>query len=70
MPEVEHFDISPAEGEYQRCALTPRPGVDLRPLVYEQVRLRSWPLRELSCRRHSLEDIFVHVTRPDAEEEV
>jgi hypothetical protein len=43
----------------------------LRPLVYEQARLRGWPLRELSRSLHSLEDIFVHVTRSrrDAEEE-
>jgi ABC-2 type transport system ATP-binding protein len=71
MPEVEHYDIAPAEGSYQRCALTPRGAFDLRPLVYEQARLRSWPLRELSRSRHSLEDIFVHVTRSrrDVEEE-
>jgi ABC-2 type transport system ATP-binding protein len=69
MAEVEYFDVAPAEGEYQRCALTPRVGVDLRPLVFEQVRLRGWPLRELSRTQHSLEDIFVHVTRPGREEE-
>ena len=71
MPEVEHYDIAPAEGSYQRCALTPRGTFDLRPLVYEQARLRGWPLRELSRSLHSLEDIFVHVTRSrrDAEEE-
>jgi ABC-2 type transport system ATP-binding protein len=71
MAEVEHYDIAPAEGAYQRCALTPRGTFDLRPLVYEQARLRGWPLRELSRSQHSLEDIFVHVTRSrrDAEEE-
>jgi ABC-2 type transport system ATP-binding protein len=69
MAEVEYFDIAPAEGEYFRCALTPRVGVDLRPLVFEQVRLRGWALRELSRTQHSLEDIFVHVTRPGREEE-
>ena len=30
LPEVGSFDISPAEGEYFRCALTPRDGIDLR----------------------------------------
>jgi len=69
MAEVEYYDIAPAEGAYQRCALTPRVGVDLRPLVFEQVRLRGWALRELSRTQHSLEDIFVHVTRPGREEE-
>jgi ABC-2 type transport system ATP-binding protein len=68
MPEIEYFDIAPSEGEYLRCALTPRPGLDLRPLVFEQVRIRGWNLRELSRARHSLEDIFVHITRNDREE--
>src|SRR5438128_10241973 len=69
MGEVEYFDIAPSEGEYHRCALTPRAGLDLRPLVFEQVRARGWALRELSRAQHSLEDIFVHITRPDREEE-
>jgi ABC-2 type transport system ATP-binding protein len=67
--EIEHFDIAPSEGEYLRCALTPRAGLDLRPLVFEQVRARGWALRELSRAQHSLEDIFVHITRPEGEEE-
>ena len=29
--EIEYFDLSPAEGEFLRCALTPRDGIDLRP---------------------------------------
>jgi len=69
MGEIEYFDIAPSEGEYHRCALTPRAGLDLRPLVFEQVRTRGWVLRELSRAQHSLEDIFVHITRPDREEE-
>ena len=69
MGEIEYFDIAPSEGEYHRCALTPRAGLDLRPLVFEQVRTRGWVLRELSRAQHSLEDIFVHITRPDGEEE-
>ena len=69
MGEVEYFDIAPAEGEYLRCALTPRAGLDLRPLVFEQVRVRGWTLRELSRAQHSLEDIFVHITRADRDEE-
>src|SRR5438132_2502260 len=69
MGEIEHFDIAPSEGEYLRCGLTPSAGLDLRPLVFEQVRARGWALRELSRAHHSLEDIFVHITRPDGEEE-
>jgi ABC-2 type transport system ATP-binding protein len=69
MPEVEQFDVSAAEGDHFRCALTPRDGLDLRPLIFELVRQRGWRLRELTRSRHSLEDIYVQVTRPDEEEE-
>jgi len=67
--EIEQFDVSPSEGEFSRCALKPRNGMDLRPLVFEVVRQRGWPLRELTRSRHSLEDIYVEVTKPDEEEE-
>ena len=69
MGEIEYFNIAASEGEYHRCALTPRAGLDLRPLVFEQVRSRGWSLRELSRAQHSLEDIFLHITRSDREEE-
>jgi ABC-2 type transport system ATP-binding protein len=68
MELIEHFDISPAEGDFHRCALTPRAGVDIRPLVFEQARARGWTLRELTRSRHTLEDIFVHVIRGDKED--
>jgi ABC-2 type transport system ATP-binding protein len=67
--EVEHFDLAPVDGDYQRCALRGRPGVDLRPVVFDLVRDKGWRLRELTRTQHSLEDIFVHVTRPNREEE-
>ncbi len=69
MGEIEHFDISPAQGEYFRCALTPRDGLDLRPLIFALAKDRGWSLRELTRNRHSLEDIYVQVTKPDGEEE-
>jgi ABC-2 type transport system ATP-binding protein len=69
MPEIEAFDVSAAEGEYFRCALTPRDGLDLRPQIYALARERGWPLRELTRNRHTLEDIYVQVTRPQEEEE-
>jgi ABC-2 type transport system ATP-binding protein len=69
MPEVEQYDVSSAEGDFQRCALTPREGHDLRPAVYEAARARGWRLRELTRSRHSLEDIYVQVTKPEEEEE-
>jgi ABC-2 type transport system ATP-binding protein len=69
MPEIEHFDISASEGEFFRCALTPRDGLDLRPLIFNLARQRAWVIRELTRSRHSLEDIYLQVTRPDEEEE-
>jgi ABC-2 type transport system ATP-binding protein len=69
MAEVQHFDIAPAAGDYWRCSLTARPDVDLRPLVFSEVRQRGWNLRELSRCRVSLEDIFVRVTRSDEDDE-
>jgi len=68
LPEVEHFDISPSEGEFFRCALTPRDRVDLRPAVFKLVQEKGWTLRELTRGRYSLEDIYVQVTQPKTEE--
>ena len=59
----------PGGRRYFRCALTPRDGLDLRPQIFALARQRGWPLRELTRSRHSLEDIYVQVTRPEEEEE-
>lgn len=67
--EIEHYDVSPADGEFFRCALTPQDGIDLRPHVFAIVREHGWYLRELTRNRHSLEDIYVKVTNPPEEEE-
>ena len=69
MHEIEQCDVSPMDGSFMRCALTPRAGVDLRPAVYQIARERGWALRELTRSRHSLEDIYVQVTRPNEEDE-
>jgi ABC-2 type transport system ATP-binding protein len=69
MAEVEHYDVSPADGEFFRCALTPSNGMDLRPHIFATARDRGWYLRELTRNRHSLEDIYVKITRPPEEEE-
>ncbi len=69
MPEIEQFDVSPGAGQYFRCALTPRNGVDLRPRIFALARDRGWLLCELTRNRHSLEDIYVQITRPGGEEE-
>ncbi|HEV2455778.1 MAG TPA: ABC transporter ATP-binding protein [Verrucomicrobiae bacterium] len=68
MQGIETIDVSASEGEFQRCAITPRNGYDLRPAVFAIVRERGWILRELTRSRHSLEDIYVQITRPDEEE--
>jgi hypothetical protein len=65
---VEHHDITPAGGDFYRCALSPRDGVDLRSLVFTIVRERGWTLRELRRERLTLEDIYVRATRPEEEE--
>jgi ABC-2 type transport system ATP-binding protein len=69
IPEIEQFDVSPSDGEFQRCALTPRDGLDLRPVIFAICCARGWAVRELTRHRHSLEDIYVQITRPDEEEE-
>jgi ABC-2 type transport system ATP-binding protein len=68
MPEIEQYDVSAAEGDYFRCALTARDGIDLRPQIFQLAHQRGWPMRELTRNRHSLEDIYVQVTRPEEEE--
>ena len=69
IPEIERFDVAPSEGGYCRCALTSRNGEDLRPRIFTLAHERGWALRELTRDRHSLEDIYMQVTRADEEEE-
>src|SRR5208282_5750888 len=47
LPEVEHFDVSASDGDFFRCALTPRDGCDLRPIIFSLAREHGWTLREL-----------------------
>jgi ABC-2 type transport system ATP-binding protein len=68
LPTVEQFNVSACDGEFQRCALTPRDGQDLRPEIFSLARERGWTLRELTRSRHSLEDIYVQVTKPNEDE--
>jgi ABC-2 type transport system ATP-binding protein len=68
-PEVVQFDVSAADGAFLRCAITPRDGLDLRPLIWLLAREHGWVVRELTRSRHSLEDIYVQITRPKEEEE-
>ena len=68
MQGIETIDISASDGEFLRCAITPRNGYDLRPAIFAIVRERGWILRELTRSRHTLEDIYVQITKPDEEE--
>lgn len=70
MPEIQHYDMAAAAGDYLRCSLTPRPGLDLRPQIHRLAVENGWPVRELTRSRHSLEDIFVRVTLSSREEEI
>jgi ABC-2 type transport system ATP-binding protein len=69
LAEIEQFDLVAVDGDYFRCALTPRDGVDLRPRIFAVAREQGWALRELTRTRHSLEDIYLQVTKPEEEEE-
>jgi len=69
MPGIEQFDVSACDGAFQRCTLTPKDGYDLRAAIFALCLERGWTLRELTRSRHSLEDIYVQVTRPTEEEE-
>jgi len=42
-------------------------GEDLRSRISALARARGWPLRELTKERHTLEDIFIHITRSEEE---
>jgi ABC-2 type transport system ATP-binding protein len=68
-PEIEYFNLAPVDGEFVRCSLTPQSGIDVRHQIFTAVSQRNWPLRELTRNRHSLEDIFVRVTRSNKEKE-
>ena len=69
LPAVEQFDVSASDGEFFRCALTPREGADPRPAIAALACEKGWQLRELTRSRHSLEDIYVQVTKPTTEDQ-
>jgi ABC-2 type transport system ATP-binding protein len=68
MPQIEYFEVAPGIGEFQRCVLTPRNGLDVRPQIFTAAQQRGWVIRELTRNRHSLEDIYVQITQPWEEE--
>ncbi len=68
-PDVEHVECEVLGDGYVRCTLLARSGVDLRPAVHALAVERGWPLRELTRRRLSLEDLYLRVTRREDDEE-
>ncbi len=68
-PDVARFECAPADDGYVRCVLTPRGETDLRPGLFALAVERGWRLRELTRRQQTLEEIFLRLTRPDAEAE-
>src|SRR3954467_11594649 len=55
------------DGDWQVFALRVEAHTDVREEVYRLASARRWPLRELSQRKATLEDVFVEITHPDAE---
>ncbi len=68
LSQVACIEMAVVEGEFSRCVLTPRDGQDLRPLIFKLAQVNGWTLRELTRSRHSLEDIYMQVTRPRTED--
>ena len=64
MGEVTHYYISMAAGDFRRCVLTIRDGVDLRLTLVDLAHKRDWNIRALTEARPTLEDIFVQTTTP------
>ncbi|HTI68683.1 MAG TPA: ATP-binding cassette domain-containing protein [Candidatus Limnocylindria bacterium] len=63
--EIENLSIVPLEAGFNRAIITPMPGADLRLMISEQARSHGWAVQELTRRRHSLEDMFIHLTRKE-----
>jgi len=62
MPRVADHQIEDMGQGFLKCTLTSKEGIDLRPLLFEEVKRRGWTLRELTHLRPTLEDLFVQLT--------
>ena len=57
-------DVTAAGGNgWRRFRVSARAGLDVRPAIARTAAARGWPLRELTVKRPSLEEIFLHITR-------
>lgn len=70
MPEIQQIEMRETDDQYWQCTITPRDGIDLREALSEMASSRGWRVRELTRSRHTLEDIFVHMTGNGEEEEL
>jgi ABC-2 type transport system ATP-binding protein len=66
LPGVQRV-ASSGEGEWTCYTVECAKDVDLRPDIFSAAAARRWTLRELRLEKKSLEDIFVSLTRGDAE---
>lgn len=70
IPDLTEHNITQLEDGYCRCALTTSSSLDFRPSVYDIARQNGWSLRELTRRRHTLEEIYLRLMRSEKEEDV
>lgn len=63
LDEIESLSVSPLDPPFHRAAIIPKPGADVRLIISELARRHGWAIRELTRRRHSLEDMFIHLTK-------
>jgi ABC-2 type transport system ATP-binding protein len=62
---AEHVETE-AAGEWVKVRITSRDETDLRPDVFHLVVRENWIIRELRADPHTLEDVFVSLTREEA----
>ncbi len=63
VPGIRDVVQTAEEGEWKEYLLKTEPDADVREAVAQTVANNSWPLRELSQRRVTLEDVFVELTQ-------
>lgn len=67
LSNVAFVEVAALEDGFSRVTIRPRNDEDLRVDAYQKTKDRGWNLRELSRRRHTLEDVFVQLTTEDDE---
>ena len=63
---LKHEAMEEGWGRYQIDSMSP----EIRSLIFERAVSKGWKLRELHLEHHSLEDVFVAITRGTEEPEV